>query len=233
MRIKVADTVFEIDNKYPYSEKFVTEYLTEEKPVCHISLDEDFLGKANEKSESPIEYTEFLEIYRQICDYMVKKDGILMHGAVIAFEGCAYMFTAPSGTGKTTHIRQWRKVFGEKVEVINGDKPIIRYINGKFIAYGTPWCGKEHYNKNTCAPLKGIVMLSRGEENSIERISPAEPNLSLLKQVYLPENPQDRVKVLEFADRLFTTVPLYRLKCNISTEAAQVALNAIHKKDRI
>ena len=230
MRIKVADTVFEINNKDSYWEKFVSAYLTEEEPHHYIELSEEFLQEAFNASQSfSVGYTEYLETYREICNYMIQRDALLMHGAVIEYEGMAYMFTAPSGTGKTTHIRQWRKAFGKAVRVINGDKPIIRYKDGEFIAYGTPWCGKEHYNTNTSAPLKGIVLVSRGEENSIEEIPSDKFNLFLVKQLYLPKDPSLRMKVLELGDKLFTTVKLYHLKCNISTDAAILARDKIHK----
>ncbi len=231
MRIKVADFVFEINNIYPYCEQFVTEYLTDEAPHFTINITEDILLKRKEKlkADYPIHYMEFLEIYRHICDFVTAQGGMLMHGAVIGFEGSAYMFTAPSGTGKTTHIKQWQKLYGNKVSIINGDKPLIRQMGNDFIVYGTPWCGKEHFNCNTQAPLKGIVLLSRGKENSISKINPADFNAFLLRQVYMPKNPEGVMKSLDFADRLFSSVPLYNLKCNISTDAARVACEEITK----
>lgn len=232
MRIKVADFVFEIHNKYPYSEKFVGDYLTDEAPDCVIELTDEDIRLSREKSlnNPPDHYLEFLEIYRKISDYITSKDGILMHGAVISFDDNAYMFTAPSGTGKTTHIRQWRKLYGKRVDIVNGDKPIIRHINGEFYAYGTPWCGKEHLNRNIRLPLKGIVLLSRGEKNEIERLPSDSFNRFLFRQIYVPKSPRLVEKVLEFADKFFTTVPLYSLKCNISTEAARVACEAITER---
>ncbi len=231
MRIKVADFVFEIDNRSSYSEKFTGAYLTEEEPDCYISVPRETLEKrrAERLSEYPLHYIEFLEIYRRICDYVIENGGILMHGAVIEYNHGAYMFTAPSGTGKTTHIRQWKKLYGDKVQIVNGDKPLMRYIDGEFMVYGTPWCGKEHFNRNVKVPLKGIVLVARGEENLIERISPDQFNQFLIRQVYLPKNSEGILKSLDFADRLFTTVPLYRLECNISVDAARVACEAITK----
>ena len=228
MKIKVADFVFDIANKYSYSEKFVDKYLTDEPADCFIKIDDSLIAKR--LSESPVypaEYIEFLEIYREICNWIIDHDGILMHGAVIEFEKNAYMFTAPSGTGKTTHIRLWKKLYKDKVSVINGDKPLIRLINGEYIVYGTPWCGKEHYNRNTKAPLKGIVLLSRAPENSIDVMSPDKFNPFLLKQVYLPKNPAGTMRTLDFADKMFSTIPLYNLKCNISTDAARIACEKI------
>ncbi len=232
MRIKVADFVFEVNNRYSYYEKFLRPYITEEEPNCHIAIANEVLEKRKAKlsSDYPMHYIEFLEIYRVICDYVVANGGMLMHGAVIEYNSNAYMFTAPSGTGKTTHIRLWKKLYGDKVHVINGDKPLMRFIDGECIVYGTPWCGKEHYNRNVKAPLRGIVLLSRGEENSIERISPDKFNAFLLKQVYMPKSREGMLKSLDFADKLFSTVPLYSLKCNISTDAARVACEMITKE---
>lgn len=232
MRIKVADFVFEIKNRYPYCEQFVKAYLSEEEPDCFIEIASEVLEKRKAKLRDnyPLHYIEYLEIYRRICDYVISHGGILMHGAVIEYNSKAYMFTAPSGTGKTTHIRQWKKLYGDKVKIVNGDKPLVRYINGEFIAYGTPWCGKEHYNRNVKAPLCGIVLLSRGEENSIERINPEEFNAFLLRQIYMPKNSDGIASTLEFASQLFSQVPLYSLKCNISPDAARVACEGITKE---
>ncbi|MBQ7876225.1 MAG: hypothetical protein IJ316_02945 [Clostridia bacterium] len=231
MRIKVADFVFEIDNKFEYWEKFTTEYITDEEPDFHINLDVEYL-KSRQLSapEQHLPYTEYLEVYREICNYIIQRDGILMHGAVIEFDGNAYMFTAPSGTGKTTHIKQWKKLYGDRVSIINGDKPIIRNINGEFIVYGTPWCGKEHFNRNTKAPLKGIVLLSRAPENSISVVNSDEFNTFLIKQVYMPASVPGRLKTLDFINTMFSTIPLYSLKCNISTDAALIACEKITKR---
>ncbi|MGM9552190.1 MAG: hypothetical protein ACI3XA_08050 [Clostridia bacterium] len=232
MRIKVAGYVFDIKNKYPYSEQFMTDYLTDEEADEYFEITDSILDDAAKKyPKSPVYYLEYLEMYRLICNFISDRDGILMHGAVIEFQGSAYMFTATSGTGKTTHIRQWKELFGDSVTIINGDKPIIRLVDGKFIAYGTPWCGKEHYNKNTHAPLKGIVLLTRGEQNVIEKLPADKFNKALFKQVYIPKSPKTMIKVTEFVDKLFSEVPLYLLKCNISVQAAQTACDAITKEN--
>ncbi len=231
MRIKVADFVFEIDNKFEYLEKLVSEYYTDEEPDCHISLDLDFLkDKQSESPEHSLAYLEYLEVYRKICHFIINHDGILMHGAVIGVDSAAYMFTAPSGTGKTTHITQWKKLYGDDICIINGDKPIIRRIDGEFIVYGTPWCGKEHFNTNTKAPLKGIVLLSRAAENSISVVDGSMFNAFLVKQVYLPKTLPERLKTLDFIDEMFSSIPLYSLKCNISTDAAKVARDGLTQR---
>ena len=94
-------------------------------------------------------------------------DAFLLHAAVIEVDGLAYAFAAPSGTGKTTHIALWKKFFGDRANIINGDKPIIRFENGTPYIYGTPWCGKEGYNINTKAPLAALCFIERSPENTI------------------------------------------------------------------
>lgn len=226
MKIKVADFVFEVANIYPYSEKAAAEYKSDESPDFSFSISPEAVAWHRERlgtaAFSP-EYTEWIEIYRMIAAFIEKRGGILMHGAVIGFDGYAYMFTAPSGTGKTTHIMQWKKLYGDRVSVINGDKPILRDIGGQFMAYGTPWCGKEKLSVNTKAPLKGIALLSRAEENSIERVDAGKHLPFLLKQVYLHRDADCLSNSMDFLDRMLSAVPVYDLKCNISTDAALVA----------
>lgn len=226
LRIKIADFVFEVANIYPYSEKAASKYASDEAPDFSFSISPETIERQRERLGSAAfspEYTEWLEIYRAIAAFIEKRDGILMHGAVIGFDGNAYMFTAPSGTGKTTHIMQWKKLYGDRVSVINGDKPIIRNIDGQFFAYGTPWCGKELLNVNTKAPLKGIALVSRAAENSIERVDAGKHLPFLLKQVYLHRDTVCLSNAMDFLDRMLTEVPVYELRCNISTDAASVA----------
>ena len=71
-------------------------------------------------------YLETLAVYRKIATGCVSRGRLLMHGSVIAVDGRAYMFTARSGTGKSTHVRLWRKLFGDRAVMVNDDKPIIQ-----------------------------------------------------------------------------------------------------------
>ena len=232
MRIKIADYVFEISPHYEYSLKAAQGYKTDEESVYSIDIDKEYIIKKHEENENSLSpaYTEWLEIYREISAYIEEHDGILMHGAVIGFDGGAYMFTAPSGTGKTTHIAQWQKLYGDRMYVINGDKPILRNIDGTFYAYGTPWCGKEHLNMNTKAPLKGIAILSRASENSIERVDAGKYLPTLFKQIYFHNNALCISNAMDFLDKMLSSVPLYSLRCNISTDAAKVACEAMTDK---
>ena len=126
-------------------------------------------------------YLETLAVYRKLAQLLVQDDILLMHGAVVAVDGQAYLFTAQSGTGKTTHTRLWMQQFGDRAVMVNGDKPLLHITNEGVTVYGTPWDGKEHLSTNTSCPLKALCILTRSETNHIERISKKEAlSLSLI-----------------------------------------------------
>ena len=88
-------------------------------------------------------------------------DTILFHGSAVAVDGIGYLFTAKSGTGKSTHTRLWRELFGERAVMLNDDKPLIKVSENGIIVYGTPWDGKHRLSTNTFVPLKGICFMSK------------------------------------------------------------------------
>ena len=135
--------------------------------------------------------------------------------------GEGIIFTAKSGTGKSTHARLWREVFGSKVQMINDDKPMISI--DKMKAYGTPWDGKHHLSSNTSVPIKAIVKIERAKENIIKRISVKEAIDLLMKQTYISRDPAKNVRILDLYTKLIEKVSFYRLKCNMEHEAAKVA----------
>lgn len=156
-------------------------------------------------------------------------EGMMLHASAIVMDGQAYLFTAPSGIGKSTHTGLWRQMFGDRVTVINDDKPMIRKQNGVYRAFGTPWSGKTDLNCNVSAPLKGIVFLSRGEQNTIRRaIPPRDAVVPLfLTQTVRPRDPERMAAMLQTANEILLSTPLYFLQCNISKEAVQVSYSAL------
>ena len=232
MIYKIAGFFIEIKNRYSYFRVKCKDY---EYNGCEaadfkveISDAEIEAEKATETGE-PVSngYYESLAIYRKICANVLQRNAFMMHGAVIEYEGNGYLFTAKSGTGKTTHIRLWQQLFGEEnVTVVNGDKPILRVIDEKVYAYGTPWCGKEGYNTNTCVPLAGICFLEREKENSIKKISDAEALPRLFSQIMIHDS-ADLAKQLELVDALLERVPTYLLKCNMEIDAAKVSYDGM------
>ena len=174
-------------------------------------------------------YLETLAVYRKLAQLLVQDDILLMHGAVVAVDGQAYLFTAKSGTGKTTHTRLWLQQFGDRAVMVNGDKPLLHVTNKGVTAYGTPWDGKEHLSTNTSCPLKAICILTRSEINHIKRISKKEALPMLCQQIHRPADPAALARMLVLVDRLGSSVPLYRLGCNMEPEAALVAYHGMNQ----
>jgi hypothetical protein len=150
-----------------------------------------------------------------------------MHGASISYDDKAYLFTAPSGTGKSTHIRLWKKYLGEKVKIVNGDKPFLSIENNTPIIYGTPWAGKERWHRNCSEHLAGICFIQRGFTNTICMLKPEESLSLLFKQVYMPDDAVAVGHTLELLDALIRNVPLYLLECDMSEDAVRCSFETL------
>ena len=170
---------------------------------------------------------EELAVYRKIAERMPSFDTILMHGSCIAADGEGYLFTAKSGTGKSTHTRLWREMLGERAVIVNDDKPLIRITETGVTAFGTPWDGKHRLSTNCAVPLKAICILERAEKNVIRRVSPVEAYPLLLQQIYRPQDPASMSRTLTLIDRLIGRVDLWRLGCNMEPEAAQISYHTM------
>lgn len=228
--VKLADICIEINSVYPELKNFLNDYLVSDiTPDFSITINEDEIlaerEATSDKQFSPT-YLETLATLRKLAEILPSYNRILMHGASISYHGHAYLFTAPSGTGKSTHIRLWKKYLGDDVKIVNGDKPFISLDGDPFI-YGSPWAGKENWHRNCCMPLKGICFVQRGTENSIRRIEPFECLSLLFKQVYLPSSTDAAGLTLELVDALTKKVPLYLLTCDMSEEAVQCSFEGL------
>jgi len=170
-------------------------------------------------------------ILRKVAEESLKRGRMLVHGACIAHEGKGYLFTAPSGTGKTTHIRLWKKHLGDAVTVVNGDKPILG-LESPITVYGTPWAGKEGYQTNTSVPLCAVVEVVQGEKNVIKPVDKAQAFTWLYQHSYLGEKDAARTRArMEAVRKLVTEVPVYRLECDMSDEAFVCSFEALTGKD--
>jgi hypothetical protein len=172
-------------------------------------------------------YLEITAVQRKIVEELVGFDVLLFHGSVVAVDGGAYLFTAKSGTGKSTHTRLWREVLGDRAVMINDDKPLLMIGKEQVTVYGTPWNGKHRLGANIVVPLKAICILERGVENRIAKISAGEALRMLLQQSNRPANTILLPKYMELVDRVADSVCFYRLQCNMDLEAAQVAFGTM------
>ncbi len=175
-------------------------------------------------------YLETLALYRKLAERLLDRDVLLFHGSAVAVDGQAYLFTAKSGTGKSTHTALWRRAFGERAVMINDDKPLLRVGEDGVRVYGTPWNGKHRLGCSGSAPLKALCVLTRSTVNHIEPLPLEEAFPSLYQQCYLPEDPEKVPRVLQLLERMGNAVRIYRLGCNMEPEAARVAYQGMQEE---
>ena len=172
-------------------------------------------------------FLERASIQRKIAYELLKRDTVLLHGSTVGVDGYAYLFTAPCGTGKSTHTRLWREVFGSRAVMVNDDKTFLRITPSGVLAFGSPWSGKHGLATNICLPLRGICFLSRGKENVIQPELPEEAMPEMLHQCLIPEDAAGANQAHGLLERLAQVVPLWKLECTKDQEAAHVSYRAM------
>ena len=238
--IKLADKIVDVSAIYDSTKVYCDDYLLEGKSDFLVEItpeDIEFERNVNIKAneQDGIYGRNFLDsnleiiaVQRKITEALFEYDTVLFHGSVIAVDGAAYLFTAKSGTGKSTHTRLWREMLGERAIMVNDDKPFISINeNGGVIVHGSPWNGKHRLGENISAPLRAICILERGDVNKIERIPASKALKMLIQQSSRPSNPALMGKYMELIDGISRGVAFYRLECNMDPEAARVAYEAM------
>lgn len=163
------------------------------------------------------------EIFKEI---LIHNGGLVVHASAIEYENSAVTFTAPSGTGKSTHTALWKEFYPQTV-VINDDAPAIRAKDGCFYAYGTPWSGKTDINENVCVPLRAMVFLERSEEPSIRKIGVPEAFVRTVSEIPMFVFKETSDKMMSVLNEIFSNVPTYLLKCDISKKAVDTVKNIL------
>ena len=239
---RLAEHNIGIDSVYEQVQGFCKEYATEAEADLVIRTTPDMVKEEadyQEKSaarlglyrpDRSLEYAETYMIYRLIADELCMEDWAVLHGSTVAIDGVGYIFTAKSGTGKSTHASLWRQVFGQRMTMINDDKPIIHFGEDAIEAYGSPWCGKHGRNTDTHVPVRAICILERGTDNHIKEIDFTEAYPMLIQQIHKPQDKEKMRHLLMLLDRLKGRVRFYRLSCNMEPEAALCAYEGMAEK---
>ena len=240
--IKVAGQAVAVSALFESSKDYCSEYLCSDRPDFAVTITQDDIALEREKSartdraegmlvrnvsDAQLEITA---IQRKISEALFAYDVLLFHGSVVAVDGMAYMFTAKSGTGKSTHTRLWRELLGERAVMVNDDKPFLRVTEEGVLACGSPWNGKHRLGANICVPLKAICILERGVENRIARLSAGEALRMLLQQSNRPSDEKMLPRYMDLIDRVALHVEFFILQCNMELEAAEVAFEAMAKQ---
>ncbi|MDO4804111.1 MAG: hypothetical protein Q4A32_04750 [Lachnospiraceae bacterium] len=239
--ISLADVPIAVSVLYPSTKDFCRNYLTDKEPICSVEITEQEIdserqrAKAQREREGALQrrissdiYLETLALYRKLALPLLDYGAFIFHGSVLAVDGRAYLFTAPSGTGKTTHTRLWLDQIPGAV-VLNGDKPLLRVKERDILACGTPWQGKESYGCNMICPIEAVCILQRAKENHIEPITMSEALGVLIQQTHRPEETAALCRTLDLVGKMGSRVKLYRLGCNMEPEAARVSYEGMRR----
>ena len=243
---RLADVPVQITSLYDEVQVMCAPYSTTDAPQLHIvTTVEDIEAEGHKSDEErrqeglpeyhfPEPYLETLAVYRQLATELLAKGVLLIHGSVIAVDGEAYLFTALSGTGKSTHVRLWRELFGERAVMVNDDKPLVGVRSDHSspntsvpLVFGTPWDGKHHLSTNTSAPIKAFCSLRRGETDHIEPMAPEQAFAALLQQAHRPPDATALTQTLQIIDNLTKHASAYLLHCTPTPYAARLAYNTM------
>ena len=230
---KICNLIVNADFRYEKCIKRSEKYLIEPSEECDILVpyQEEYINMILE--DIPNASLDNLEIsvsgsifYKELLNF----NGFMVHSSCVVVDNKAYLFSANSGTGKSTHTSQWLKLFGDKAYILNDDKPAVIFVDGKAYACGTPWSGKSDLNENAIVPIQGICELERSETNFIEPMTDkGEIIFNIMNQTQRSVIPENVDKILGYVEKLIGCVPFYRFGCNISTDAAQLAFDTMSK----
>ena len=239
IKIQIAGRIVAVAAMYESTRDFCGAYLCEgepdfavEAPAADIALEREKSAAEDRREGNPIRnfsdaYLETIAVQRKIAEKLFDYDTLLVHGSVVAVDGQGYLFTAKSGTGKSTHTRLWQEVFGDRAMMVDDDKPFLRMTGAGVTVCGTPWNGKHRIGNNICVPLKAVCILERGIENEIRRIPARDALFMLLQQSNRPQSRERMPKYMELVDKLAGSVEFYRLACNMEPRAAVVSYEAM------
>ncbi len=230
-RYEFAGKTVEVNSLHEAVHRYCAAYRTDAPADFSVTISQEDIEFERAREETPGHadaYLEELAVYRKVSEKMPYYDTILFHGSVIAVDGAAYVFTAKSGTGKSTHTALWRRLFGDRAVMVNDDKPLL-HVGDVVTAYGTPYDGKHKLSNKIAVPIKAVCILERAEENSIVKITRSEAYPMLVQQAYRPVDVVAMQKTLSLIDKMADTVGLFRLGCNMDPDAARVAYEGMNR----
>ena len=240
-KIKIAGAVFSVRSLFDSTKDYCRDYLTEADADFSLevfpedlvfeqqALDEEAREEGMKRRKFTDPFLERTAIQRKVAEALFDRDVLLIHGSAVAVDGLGYLFTAACGTGKSTHTRYWREVFGGRAVMVNDDKPFVHITASGVTMYGAPWSGKHGLHTNVAVPLKGVCILERGSENRIKRILPEDALSMLLHQSQLPLAEDKADAFRQLVCRLADATLLWRMACTKDPQAATIAWESMSR----
>ncbi len=222
---KVADIVFEAGDCGKVFEARAEKYrIFEGEPEFTLSIPDSEVALST--AETTPDGIRYMLSGAKFYIELIKRGGMMLHSSAVALNGKAYLFSGPSGVGKSTHTGYWLELFPEAY-ILNDDKPALVPRGEGFMAFGTPWSGKHDISRNEGLPVGGIAFLERADHNFIEPMAPAEAAVRLISQTVRHIRRERMEELLETLGRVIESVPIYRLGCINDKSAAELACRAM------
>lgn len=170
----------------------------------------------------PEEKREYICCSAVFCREIIRYGRFFLHASAVVYEGEAYLFSAPSGTGKSTHTALWRILFPESY-ILNDDKPVIWPQKEQVTVWGTPFAGKTDLQVNRGVPLKGICFLKQGSENQIQQITGDRALAFMLNNTWRPASSHGMNLLLDMIEQVMTQIKVYEMSCTRELKAAELS----------
>lgn len=226
-KYSIAGIIVEMNPKYERTSKQAKPYLidTTIEPAFKLDLSIDRMNELKVTYHYlTLEDIEYIFLGQLFYKYILQHDGILLHSSCVVKDNKAYLFSAPSGTGKSTHTTLWLEEFKDAY-ILNDDKPAIIYKDNTLYAAGTPFSGKHDISRNLLVPIQGICFLERSETNWIKEIDKKQAIFEILNQTERVPYKEDMSLILHHISNIVSNITVHKMGCNISKEAVYTAYN--------
>ena len=228
-KIEIADIVLEINAFNETTMKYCEGFLSDKEPKYVINMTREDLENEKHINEDGKVYAneEISALYRKIADIFVEEDILVMHGSSFKVDNSAFIVTARSGVGKSTHVNLLKQYLKDRFTYINDDKPLLKIKGDKLTLYSSPWNGKERRGNNISAPLRSVIFLNRGITNTYKKLDSKDIYFRLMSQIYLPLDKAKREKALKLIDILLKSVSFYQINVNTDISSAEMTSERI------
>ena len=221
--VKIADVVFGICANYPETKAFFAHFSSEEQEEHQITVSaEDIAFYRRQFPQFTDALCERAVVKYRMDKLLVDHGAFPFHASALSFLGEAYVFTALSGVGKSTHARLWQQAFADDVVMINDDRPYIKVVGDRAYAYSHPQSGKHHIYTNTAAPIRVIGKIVRDRQNFVKPISKAAFFPFFVQQTFTMDEAQTTAKIIALQRKVLDCVRLYEIHCNTDPDAGAI-----------
>lgn len=235
MKYKIADLIVEYETKYDQLKKRSEKYKIEtDKPTdIQVIVKEEYVLHDLEKyADATRKMAEIVITGRLFYQKLLDFQGCLLHASCVVIDDKAYLFSADSGTGKSTHTGLWLQHLADKNPyILNDDKPAIRVFDDGVYTYGTPFSGKHDISENKKVKVQGICFLEQSKINFIQKLEPSEAIKLFLEQTTSYLKKEDMEKLLDVLEVVIKNIPIYKLYCDISKEAVELSYHTMKGED--